>query len=135
MNYAISEIPSAGGQPATPFVGVQGFFISAYANNPIVASQFLTEYVASEEAQTAIYEGGQRAPALSSAFEAAQSNEDVAAFGEVGAAGVPMPNIPEMDALWGDWGTTEAQIISGDAADPAAAWTTMAEKIQETLGG
>ncbi|SDR88533.1 sugar ABC transporter substrate-binding protein [Agrococcus carbonis] len=135
VNYAISEIPSAGGQPATPFVGVQGFFISAYANNPIVASQFLTEYVASEEAQTAIYEGGQRAPALSSAFEAAQSNEDVAAFGEVGAAGVPMPNIPEMDALWGDWGTTEAQIISGDAADPAAAWTTMAEKIQETLGG
>ncbi|MCH1882148.1 maltose ABC transporter substrate-binding protein [Agrococcus sp. ARC_14] len=135
VNYAISEIPSAGGQPATPFVGVQGFFVSEYANNPIVAAQFLTEYVAGEEAQSAIFESGQRAPALSSAFEAAQSNEDVAAFGAVGATGVPMPNIPEMDALWADWGTTEAQIISGDAADPAAAWTAMADKIQSTLDG
>ncbi|SFS07298.1 carbohydrate ABC transporter substrate-binding protein, CUT1 family [Agrococcus baldri] len=135
VNYAISEIPSAGGEPATPFVGVQGFMVSQYANNPIVAAQFLTEYIASDEAQTAIFESGQRAPALSSAFEAAQSNEDVAAYGAVGAEGVPMPNIPEMDALWADWGTTEAQIISGDAADPAAAWTSMAEKIQSTLDG
>lgn len=135
IEYAVDPIPSAGGQPATPFVGVQGFMISAYANNPIVASQFLTEYVASEEAQTAIFEGGQRAPALSAAFEAAQSNEDVAGFGAVGAEGVPMPNIPEMDALWADWGTTEAQIIGQQAADPGAAWTDMAAKIQSTLGG
>lgn len=134
VNYAISEIPSAGGQPATPFVGVQGFMVSQYANNPIVAAQFLTHYIAGEEAQTAIFESGQRAPALSSAFAAAQSNEDVAAYGEVGAAGVPMPNIPEMDALWADWGTTEAQIIGG-AADPGALWTAMAEKIQSTLDG
>ncbi|MFJ6112621.1 extracellular solute-binding protein [Agrococcus sediminis] len=135
IEYAVSEIPSAGGQPATPFVGVQGFMVSAYANNPIVASQFITEYVAGEEAQTAIFESGQRAPALSSAFEAAQSNEDVAAFGAVGAEGVPMPNIPEMDALWADWGTTEAQIIAQQGGDPAALWTAMAEKIQGSLEG
>ncbi|WP_404312680.1 maltose ABC transporter substrate-binding protein [Agrococcus terreus] len=135
IEYAIDPIPSAGGEPATPFVGVQGFMVSAYANNPIVATQFLTEYIASDEAQTAIYESGQRAPALSSAFEAAQENPDVAGFGAVGAEGVPMPNIPEMDALWADWGTTQAQIIGGQAADPGAAWTAMAEKIQSTLDG
>ncbi|GAA3606371.1 sugar ABC transporter substrate-binding protein [Agrococcus terreus] len=135
VEYAIDPIPSAGGEPATPFVGVQGFMVSAYANNPIVATQFLTDYIASEEAQTAIYETGQRAPALSSAFEAAQENPDVAGFGAVGAEGVPMPNIPEMDALWADWGTTQAQIIGGQASDPGAAWTAMAEKIQSTLDG
>ena len=135
IEYAIDPIPSAGGQPARPFIGVQGFFVSQYANNPIVASQFLMEYIASEETQTAIFEGGQRAPALSTAFEAAQSKPDVAGFGAVGAEGVPMPNIPEMDALWADWGTIEAQILGGQAADPAAAWTAMAEKIQGTLGG
>ncbi|MGY3127076.1 arabinogalactan oligomer/maltooligosaccharide transport system substrate-binding protein [Agrococcus sp. UYP33] len=135
VNYAVSEIPSAGGEPATPFVGVQGFMVSAYANNPIVASQFLTEYIAGEEAQTAIYETGQRAPALTSAFEAAQSNEDVAAFGEVGAAGVPMPNIPEMGLLWEDWGVAEGQIIAQQGGDPATVWTTMADKIQSSLDG
>ncbi|WP_306231572.1 sugar ABC transporter substrate-binding protein [Agrococcus beijingensis] len=134
IDYAISEIPAPGDLPATPFVGVQGFMLSAFAPNPIVATQFLTEYVASEEAQTAIYEGGQRAPALTAAFEAAQSNEDVAAFGEVGANGVPMPNIPAMDAVWGDWGTTEIQIITGQG-DPATLWTDMAAKIQATIGG
>jgi arabinogalactan oligomer/maltooligosaccharide transport system substrate-binding protein len=134
VEYAISEIPAPGDLPATPFVGVQGFMLSAYAQNPIVATQFLTEYIASEEAQTAIYEGGQRAPALTAAFEAAQSDEDVASFGEVGANGVPMPNIPEMDAVWGDWGTTEIQIITGQG-DPVQLWTAMAEKIQATIGG
>lgn len=134
IEYAISEIPAPGDLPATPFVGVQGFMLSAYAANPIVATQFLTEYVGSEEAQTAIFEGGQRAPALTAAFEAATSNEDVAAFGEVGANGVPMPNIPAMDAVWSDWGTTEIQIITGQG-DPAELWTAMAEKIQSTIDG
>ncbi len=46
-----------------------------------------------------------------------------------------MPNIPQMDALWADWGTTEAQIIAGQADDPGAAWTEMADKIQSTLDG
>ncbi len=134
IEYAISEIPAPGSLPATPFVGVQGFMQSAYSENPIVASQFLTEYVASEEAQTAIFEGGQRAPALTASYEAAQSEPDVAAFGEVGASGLPMPNIPAMDAVWGDWGTTQIQIITG-AGDPTQLWTDMATKIQSTIGG
>ncbi|WP_413318478.1 extracellular solute-binding protein [Agrococcus sp. 1P02AA] len=135
IEYAIDPIPAAGDLPATPFVGVQGFFLSAYSQNPIVATQFLTDYIASEEAQTAIYEAGDRAPALTAAFDAAQSNETVAAFGEVGAEGVPMPNIPEMDAVWADWGAIQAQIISGQAADPAAAWADLAASIQSTIDG
>lgn len=134
IDYAIDPIPSAGGQPATPFVGVQGFYISAKSQNPLAANEFLVNYLGTEAVQTALYEVGGRAPALLSAFEAAKSNADVAAFGAVGAAGVPMPNVPAMDAVWADWGTTEVAIINGQG-DPVALWQQMVANIQAKIAG
>ncbi len=130
ISYAIDPIPAAGSQTATPFVGVQAFFVSAKSQNAIAANTFLLDYIATEKVQTALYKAGNRAPALTSAFEAAQSDQDVAAFGAVGAKGVAMPNVPQMDQVWTEWGTTEAALIGGKEADPAAAWAAMAEKLQ-----
>ena len=87
-------------------------------------------YIGSEKVQTDLYKTGNRAPANIAAFAAAQSDADVAAFGKVGAAGVPMPNVPAMDQVWSDWGTTEAALIGQKEADPAAAWTKMVATIQ-----
>ncbi|GAB2449439.1 arabinogalactan oligomer/maltooligosaccharide transport system substrate-binding protein [Conyzicola lurida] len=135
INYSIEGVPSAGGEPSTPFVGVQGFFVSAKSNNALLANKFVVSYLGTEEVQTAIFEAGKRAPALKSAFEAAQSDPDVAAFGEVGAAGVPQPSIPAMGQVWGDWGATEAALISGTAGDTTAAWQAMAASITAKIAG
>jgi arabinogalactan oligomer/maltooligosaccharide transport system substrate-binding protein len=132
INYAIDPIPTTGPDPATPFVGVQGFFISAKSENTLAANEFLVNYLGTEEVQTALYEVGGRAPALLSAFEAAKSNPDVAAFGEVGANGVPMPNVPAMDAVWADWGTTEVAIIN-NTGDPVTLWQAMVASIQSKI--
>lgn len=59
----------------------------------------------------------------------------MAAFGEIGQNGVPMPAIPEMGAVWSDWGNAELQIIKGEGGDPAAIWATMAENIAAKLAG
>ncbi|WP_100365839.1 sugar ABC transporter substrate-binding protein [Diaminobutyricimonas aerilata] len=130
FGYSIEAIPSAGGQPSQPFVGVQGFFVSSYSENALLANKFVVDYMGSEEVQTAIFESGGRAPALKTAFEAAQSDPDAAAFGEVGANGAPQPSIPAMSVVWEDWGVTEGAIIDGSAGDPAAAWAAMAEGIR-----
>jgi len=135
INYSIENVPSAGGQPSTPFVGVQGFFVNSKSKNALLANKFVVNYLGTEAVQTAIFEAGGRAPALKSAFEAAQSNADVAAFGEVGAAGVPQPSIPAMGQVWGDWGATEAALISGTAGDPTAAWQAMAASIVAKIAG
>lgn len=135
ISYSIEQVPSAGGSPSTPFVGVQGFFVSSQSENALLANKFVVEYLGSEDVQTAIFEAGGRAPALKTAFEAAQSNPDVAAFGEVGAAGVPQPSIPAMGQVWGDWGATEAALIAGTAGDPTAAWQAMAESIKAKIAG
>ncbi len=134
INYAIDPIPAAGPEAATPFVGVQGFFVSAESENGLAANEFLVNYIGTEEVQTALYEVGGRAPALLSAYEAAQSDADVAAFGAVGAEGVPMPNVPAMDAVWADWGATQVAIINGDG-DPVQLWQDMVTSIESKIQG
>ncbi|WOQ70141.1 maltose ABC transporter substrate-binding protein [Microbacterium limosum] len=132
VNVAVDPIPSAGGQTASPFAGVQVFFVSAQSENALAANEFLVNYIATPEVQTALFEAGGRAPALTESFEAAQSDPIVAGFATVGAEAVPMPSIPQMAAVWDDWGTTEVAIIQG--ADPASSWTTMAGNIEGKIG-
>jgi len=132
LNIAVDAIPSAGGQDAQPFAGVQGFFLSAESDNRLAANEFLLNYVGSEEVQTALYEVGGRAPALTAAFDAAVAGDPITAgFGEVGANAVPMPSIPEMGAVWEYWGVTEAAIING--GDPVSLWTKMAADVQAAI--
>ncbi|MCS3842867.1 MULTISPECIES: maltose ABC transporter substrate-binding protein [unclassified Microbacterium] len=133
LNIAVDAIPSAGGEDAQPFAGVQGFFLSAESENRLAANEFLLNYVGSEEVQTALYEVGGRTPALTASFEAAVAADPITAgFGEVGANAVPMPSIPEMGAVWEFWGVTQAAIINGQG-DPVALWNTMAADVQAAV--
>jgi len=135
IDVAVDPIPAPGPNPAQPFVGVQGFFLSAKSENVVAATNFLTNYVGSEEVQTALYEVGGRAPALTAAFEAAVADDPiVAGFGQVGAEAVPMPSIPEMGAVWEFWGVTETAIIKGEG-DPAELWKKMSDDIAAAVAG
>ncbi|MBF9336349.1 extracellular solute-binding protein [Microbacterium lacticum] len=133
VDVSVDVIPSAGGSAAQPFAGVQAFFLSAKSTNPIVANEFLVNYIATDDVQTKLFEAGGRPPALTESFEAAQSDPIVRGFATVGANAVPMPSIPEMGSVWDDWGKTEAALIKG-SADPAADWVKMADAIKAKLG-
>lgn len=135
VEVAIDPIPSAGGQPATPFLGVPGFYLSAQSENALLANDFLVNYLSTEEAQYALYEAGDRPPALIAAAERAAQDPITAGFIAAGEGASPMPNIPAMNNVWTPWGKTEAAIINGSAADPAAAWTAMIADIQAAIGG
>jgi arabinogalactan oligomer/maltooligosaccharide transport system substrate-binding protein len=132
LDLAIDPIPSAGGQKASPFVGVQGFFISSKSANPIVANDFLTNYIATTDVQYAMYQAGQRTPALKSAAEKAASDTVTAGFAKVAQDAVPMPSIPEMAAVWTYWGVTEANIVSGKQ-QAVAGWQKMVSDIQAKI--
>lgn len=132
LDLAIDPIPSAGGQPAQPFTGVAGFYVNAQSENTLLANEFLTTYMATEEAQMAIYEAGARPPALTAAAETASSDPITAGFRAAAENAVPMPSIPEMGSVWSFWGTTEAGIISG-AIEPVAGWEKMVADIQAAI--
>ena len=132
MDISVLPIPSAGGEPAQPFVGVQGAFISAKTKNAVLANEFVVNYLTTEPVQTQLYQLGGRAPALTAAADKVD-DPILKGFNEAGATGAPMPSIPEMGSVWSFWGTTEVQIIGGQATDPAGAWNTMVTNIQDAI--
>lgn len=115
VNYAISPLPSlAGGGNMKPFLGVQMFYVSSKAKNGTLAQEFVTSYIPRKDVQLALFEVGKRPPALKEAYdEVAATDPDVKAWYEAGTEGLPMPNIPAMNAVWGPFGQATADIISG----------------------
>lgn len=132
VEFVVEEIPSAGGEPSQPFVGVQGFMISSYAENPIVANDFVVNYLGTEDVARALYEGGQRPPAYTSVFEEVASDPIIAGFGEYGANGQPLPNIPAMNSVWGDYGNAQRDILLGNG-EPATLVSDAAGRIREAI--
>ncbi|MCM3696125.1 extracellular solute-binding protein [Microbacterium oleivorans] len=131
-NIKVNPIPSAGGETASPFVGVQGFYISSESKNALVAQEFLTKYLATYDAQKALYEADPRIPAWSELAEEVSSDPVIAGFVASSQNGVPMPNIPQMGSVWDLWNAAQVQIIKG--ADPAGTWTKMVSDLEATIG-
>jgi arabinogalactan oligomer/maltooligosaccharide transport system substrate-binding protein len=132
LDVSIEAIPSAGGGESQPFVGVQGFFISAKSENALLANEFVVNYLGTEDVQLELYEAGGRAPALSAAVDKIADDPVVAGFAEVGKNGVPMPSIPAMDSVWTDWGATQLAIIN-QQGDPGELWTQMCASIASKI--
>lgn len=133
VNVAVNPIPSAGGQPAAPFVGVQGFYLSSKSKNALLAQEFLTNYLGTGDAQRALYEADPRIPAWTSLAEEVSSDPITAGFIASAKNGVPMPSIPEMGSVWDLWNAAQAQIING--ADPVSTWNTMVADLEKSLKG
>lgn len=131
IDFTVLPIPSAGGEPAQPFVGVSGIFISAKSKNPVLANEFVVNYLTTEAAQDLLYESSNRSPALIASAEKV-TDPVIAGFNAAGAEGAPMPAIPEMSAVWGFWGTTEAQIIDGQV-DPIEGWDALVKNVQDAI--
>ncbi|RMB60151.1 sugar ABC transporter substrate-binding protein [Tessaracoccus antarcticus] len=128
IDFSVLPVPSAGGQPSQPFLGIQGVYLSSKSENALLANQFL-DYMTTPEAQTTMYELAGRTPALTESADAVD-DKVLAGFGEAGKDGQPMPSIPEMGAVWTFWGAAQISIIDGTAKDPAAAWKTMITNIE-----
>ena len=93
IDVAVDPIPSAGGEEARPFTGVQGFYVSAQSKNKILAADFLTNYMSTKDAQIALFEAGNRTPALIAAADEVSADPIAAGFRAVGKDAVPMPSI------------------------------------------
>ncbi|MGW4797809.1 maltose ABC transporter substrate-binding protein [Nonomuraea sp. MG754425] len=122
--YDISAVPPfEGGQAATPFVGVQTFFVASKGKNKALAQEFVANYVTNKDVAKALYEADPRPPALTAALEEVRASDpDAGKFLDAGKDGLPMPAIPEMAAIWEPFGIAENAVVKGgDAAKAATA--------------
>lgn len=133
--FAIAPLPAGpNGDPGRPFLGVQAFMISAFSENQILAQAFLADFVASKEVQYALYEQGNRAPALLAAQEMVE-DPYLAALAEAGAVGQAMPAIPAMAAVWSAWGDTITLAMQDPDADAAELAALAGETIRAAAAG
>jgi len=130
VSYAVAPIPN-GDETARPFVGVQGFMVSADAPNKALAVSFLTDYLATDATMQALFDADPR-PSTWVPVAEATTDEDVQAFITSASNGDPLPAIPEMSAVWTDW-TDALDLIFTQAQDPDAALTDAAESIRATI--
>jgi len=131
INVAIDPVPSPTGEVAQPFAGVKGFFLSSESENAVAATDFLVNYLGTEEVQLELFEAGNILPALKSAADTASSDPIIEGFATVGADAVPMPAIPAMGSVWEYWGIAQAEVING--ADPTTTWQKLAADVQAAI--
>ncbi len=130
--FEVTPIPDIEGGTPEPFVGVQGFMISAFAENELLAQTFLTDFMATEEAQIELFEAGTRPPALTAALEQVADDPNFEGFAEAAADGVPMPAIPEMASVWDAW-TNAYELIYEGAQEPEEAFSDAADQIRTLI--
>ena len=114
INFGVAPIPtiSETNQPAKPFVGVKTMMLAAGAKNQEGALALMKHY-GSTEFQAALAQANKQVPANKAAQEQVKNDPIVAAFIQQTANGVPLPNTPYMDALWGPAGESQNAIWTG----------------------
>jgi len=128
--FAIAKIPTMKQQPQ-PFVGAQGFMVSAFGKNKDVAKAFLTEYLASDDVMQQLYTDDPRIPAWKSVQDKV-TDPFIQGFAASATTGVPMPAIPQMSAVWTDW-TKAINLVFQQAQDPEAAIKDAANSIRQKI--
>ena len=131
INYVVEPIPPVAGGTPEVFVGVQGFMQSAFSENPDLATTFMVDYLGTEEVQLALYEAGNRPPAMTSAYDQVSSDPIIQGFGAAGQQGTPQPAIPAMSAVWDTWKDAYSLIFTG--TDPTQAFTDAAAQIRDSI--
>ena len=132
VNWSVAKIPTIGGNAPAPFVGAQGFFLSAFSENKVVAQSFLLDYIATQEAQQALYDADPRNPAFTAVLDGLADDPIAATFAASAADGNPMPNVPQMGAVWTPLGE-QIQLVRNGELDANTAMTSAAEAVRTAV--
>lgn len=108
--------PSEDGTEYAGFIGVQGVALNEFSDNKLEAAN-LAKWLIRADAQVGLAEAGGRIPASRSAAEQVSDDPIIAGFAEALANGEPMPNIPEMGAVWTPMQTAYALILETPDSD------------------
>jgi len=115
-------------------VGVNGFMISTFSENKLLARTFLTEFIATKDIMLKLYEKATRPPAFLPALDEVSANPDIKGIAISAADGIPMPKIPEMASVWGAW-SDALELIVNEKLEPEQAMKNAAEQIKKTIMG
>jgi maltose-binding protein MalE len=100
-------------QVSQPLLNVHGFLMSRESRFPDAAQNLLFNYLTTPQAMLSYSGLTGASPARRDVLEKLEDPE-LRLFGIAGANGIPIPNLPEMDVVWGPWTDAIRAIISGE---------------------
>jgi len=115
VSFAVDALPDGPAGVSQPFLGVQGFMVSAFSEKQILAEAFLYDYIATLDTMESLYSADPRPPAFLEARESLE-DENMLGFVAAGSEGQAMPTIPEMAAVWSSWGNAMELVRTGKAS-------------------
>ena len=114
INYGIAKLPTLNGHTPRPFVGTHGLIVRRSSPNKDLAKEFIEKYVVTKKGILKLYESDPRGPSRKDALAEIKGDDpDLVAFLDSAADGLPMPNVPEMGAVWGAVGGAIALSVNG----------------------
>jgi arabinogalactan oligomer/maltooligosaccharide transport system substrate-binding protein len=132
LNFEVVPMPTLGGKPVTTALGVQTAFVSEKSANKDLSWEFM-KYLMSNINPIIVEKGG-RIPATKEGVEldSFKASKNMVAFSEQAKVAVPMPNIPEMQAVWTPAGNVLTAMNAG-TVDPKTAADQMVAAIKEGI--
>jgi arabinogalactan oligomer/maltooligosaccharide transport system substrate-binding protein len=136
LKFRVIQVPKIK-LASVPFLRVEGLMVTRYAalhGIDTLARDFVSSYMLTPGAQLDLAQVNARMPANAQA--AADYKDTVEArFGRAGLGGVPVPNIPQMTAVWTDLGLAWTKSTQGVGATRAGVAFKNAERtIREKIG-
>ncbi len=131
--FGVAPLPTLeGGAVPHPFMGVQAAFVSSASKHKDEAWQLMKYLV--EKSGIALFEVNPRIPArkVDRENEKVKSDPIMAGFAASAANAHPMPNIPEVQAMWTPGGNALTVITKGEQK-PADAAKACVEQIKEGI--
>ncbi|MGL5328513.1 MAG: maltose ABC transporter substrate-binding protein [Peptostreptococcaceae bacterium] len=132
LNFGVVPFPTLGGNTVKSFMGVQTAFVSSKSKNQELAWD-LAKYL-SENSSDILLNTGNRIPVLKSVVDSEEfaKNEYMLNFAKQAEVAEPMPNIPEVQAMWGPAGENIRLLMTEQLSAKECADLTV-EQIKEGI--
>ncbi len=132
VNFAVAPMPTLNGKKVPTFMGVQTAFVSSKSENKELSWK-LAKYLLDNSGKI-VLDKGNRIPALKKDIESKdfKDNKYMSAFAEQVKVAVPMPNIPEVQAMWQPAGNNLILLTAGKIT-PQECGKLMDEQIKQGI--
>jgi arabinogalactan oligomer/maltooligosaccharide transport system substrate-binding protein len=121
LRFRIVQVPKIRCN-SVPFLGVQGFMVTKFSAQHGVgnaAKDLVGNYFMGPAPQTALAAANKRFPANTTSGRRVR-DAVLKQFGTAGKGGIPMPNIPQMSAVWSELGGAWVKSTKGAGATKAS---------------
>ncbi|MCA1031013.1 maltose ABC transporter substrate-binding protein [Bacillus timonensis] len=134
VNFGIAPLPTLdNGETPKSFSGIKAYYVNSYSKYPKAAT-LLAQFASSKEMLEKRFEMTGQVPPHKGLLDsdALKADEYAMAFLQQAQSAVPMPNIPEMQSVWGPMGTAYITIWN-DGTDPKEALDAAVMQVEDAI--